>query len=431
MSLKTKNHTGTSQQNIRNFSSMSLGSGNWSRTSRNSLNTGGCITCVTINETLLTPINLGIDPDIKTARSNEMNQIKDINNRFAGFIDKVRHLEQQNKMLETKWKLMQDQTHGPSNIEPMIQDYIRLLQKKLDQLNNDNGRLNQEKNQMDQCVKDMKTKYEDEINKRNKVENDFVLLKRDADVSLLSKINLEIKVKAMGEEIYVLKAVYGQELIELQSNMKETSAVVEMDNSRGLNMKQTLADINAQYEDIVANSREEVESWYKTKVDSLTNQAEQTGEELRKTRVEISEFKRLIRNLESNILSAKKQNSTLERQITELEFQRGEAVHTAKTKIRDLEAALLSAKQVMAQQIREYQDLMNIKLALDIEISTYMKLLEGEEINFGQQSITNMFLIPSHSVMPDTGTQKPSHSTAVIIKKVEINNATFSTTEKQ
>lgn len=47
------------------------------------------ITPVTINTSLLTPLNLEIDPNIQRVRKEEKDQIKNLNNRFASFIDKV------------------------------------------------------------------------------------------------------------------------------------------------------------------------------------------------------------------------------------------------------------------------------------------------------------------------------------------------------
>ena len=61
-------------------------------------------------------------------------------------------------------------------------------------------------------------------------------------------------------------SLLSQELRELQASIKDTSVVVQMDNSRSLNMEQIVAEVKAQYEDIAARSREEAEDWYKSKV---------------------------------------------------------------------------------------------------------------------------------------------------------------------
>ncbi|XP_057262026.1 keratin, type I cytoskeletal 20-like [Pezoporus wallicus] len=319
---------------------------------------------------------------------NEKSTMQNLNDRLASYLEKVRSLERANSQIEKQikeWyeKNTTDIRHDYSSYFKTIEE----LQNKIAAAQLENARLVLEIDNAKLAADDFRLKYENELLLRQSVESDINGLLRVRDDLTLTISDLESQIERMNEELIFLKKNHEEDVDRLRKQVGG-SVNVEVDAAPGIDLATMMENMRKQYEEMAEKNRQEAKERFEKQTEELNQEVAINFEQLQAQRREVTDRRQIFQGLELELQSQLNMKKALEDTLAETEARYSYQLAQIQETVANLEAQLRQLRADMEGQNNEYSVLLDIKTRLEMEIATYRRLLEGEDIGHFQVDVS-------------------------------------------
>ncbi|KAI8487100.1 hypothetical protein Bbelb_351700 [Branchiostoma belcheri] len=321
-------------------------------------------------------------PIMSGGRERELHGLRSHNDILANYIEKVRILEDRNRDLELQYAVLSRAPisaaggAGDQN-QQMIDAYNQQLRKA-------DGMVQELRNRRDMLEQEV-AGYEVEVNE------------------LTAQIQAEMAaIAAMEEELSVLKKsvadanAEGKRLqgamemlsvnldFQIQANVKEAEetrerVTLEVQQQAEAEFQVSVESMRKEFEANAGARKAQLEEMYARRLAALQTQKQRLEAQISEAKREIKDVERQIQQALRELDRLRETTARLQAELEATEIEGIRQYEMMEATIAELEAVLNDLRDRLQAQRDAYSELQRVKMQMDMEITCYKQLLEGEE----------------------------------------------------
>jgi len=360
----------------------------------------------------------------RITRIQEKEEMQNLNDRLAIYIDAVRRLETENSRLQgIVHSYSENSTRDVSEIKQLYEKELDDTKKLIDELAKDKARFEIEVNKHRASAQEAISKYERRDkefkqieSKLKKTESECVeyktrcevaqneatrylteltqlrphatelekqlnKLKKQLEDETLLRVDLENKNTSLKEDLHFKSQIYDKETDQLRSSKRIEIEQVDnrLKDEYDYKLVAELQRIRDETDYKIREMKEEVERRYQNKFADTEASAKRALSQNNSLREEVSNYRSKLEESQTDFNNLQNKLANNETRIKDLEDKLRKANAKYDSDMADKDAETESARKELSVLLLDYQELYDIKIALDMEITAYRKLLESEE----------------------------------------------------
>uniref|UniRef100_A0A3Q3KEI4 IF rod domain-containing protein n=1 Tax=Monopterus albus TaxID=43700 RepID=A0A3Q3KEI4_MONAL len=338
----------------------------------------------------------------RLSRIQEKDELRHLNDRLANYIQRVQELEnERSSMLILLEEKEESKSREMGNVRRLYEEELADIRKSLDGLAGEKARLQIDYGGLCEEYSKLKARNQKKESDLGNVlaqlrKAEATLSSKDAehtkllsenrrlhdDFSDLQGLLENVQAKAVCMVVVVLRDLNRPEIMEIRS--RHESRLVEMDSGRRREFESKLAEAMQQlrqdHESQLQQYKEEIDRTFSSKAAlEKNNVASATKDELESTKLRVETLSSQLKQYQQDVSS----KMVLEGRFQDLERTLDREREAWQQRLGQKEQELLDMRSRMYSQLEDYENLLDVKLALDMEINAYRKMLEVEEQRYG------------------------------------------------